>query len=418
MFNFFRRKEKKLEKNIKENTEILIKRFRENPSYPDYSSILFFYQYFYEKILKNYVLQNYIEKYIKSEEKPIILELGSYKSRNIDLLPEEIKERVILSDINLEILKENIEAVKLNFDFRNIPIKENSIPIVLGTNVFVHILGLGDIREILRIIKEDGLAIFIEDLGIYFPALVLYYQKKFKNKYIYFVYDYTKPGIKCFILDQEKEREFKSKLEELFKNINLDEIEKVIENEFSDLVKEIFNDIKNMIKNKFYLEDPFKFSLEIFAFVNQVNSEYWMKSEEEKRNLMQFKVGLNNFLIYFRNILGEYKLKQIDKWDDILEDIKEDFKKEGIDFDYEYIEMETNFEEIKKWQEKIIKNTNLEVLQNINPDWQIVRDYKNLIIENLGMEIGCNGENIFEEREGLKYKALIIKIKKGRERAL
>ncbi|MFZ8848596.1 MAG: class I SAM-dependent methyltransferase [Minisyncoccia bacterium] len=156
MFKFLENWKRKRETEliIKENIESLIKRFKDNPIYPDYPNILFFYQYFFEKLFKNYIYPNYLENY--THKKPVILEIGSYKSRILELLPPELKERYVLSDINLEALKENLEGIRLNFDFRNIPIKENSLPIIIGSNVFLHILGLGNIEEILRILKDGG----------------------------------------------------------------------------------------------------------------------------------------------------------------------------------------------------------------------------------------------------------------------
>jgi len=418
MFKFLeawsRKKEKsRLKENLKENIEILIKRFKESPAYPDYPNILLFYQYFFEKFFKNYVLPNYIEKH--TQEKPIILELGSYKSRILDLLPEELKERTVLSDINLEVLKENKEGVKLNFDFRNIPIKENSIPIVIGSNIFAHISGLGNIEEIFSILKENGEAIFIEDLDIYMPALALYYHKK-GDKYVYFVYDPNEVKVKCFILEKNKINEFSSEIEELIKRgIDLKKAKKEVEENFSENSVALFNDLEKAIREKFYMYDPFKFSIILFSLINQINSEFLVMDDNTRQKAYGFKLGLNNFLILLKNIFQKYKIKEIKTWEDFLEDIKKDFEEKGWYLEYDFVTMETNFEEIKKWQNTILNNIDLDLLTSNNPYWESFKEYKNLIIERLGLEIGCDGEIITNLENNVKYKALIIRIKKKTE---
>jgi hypothetical protein len=146
MFEFLKKliRKETPERRLKQHIENLIKRFKENAGYPDYSNILLFYQYFYEIIFKNLIL-SYLERY--KQDGPIILEIGSYMSRTKHLLPPELQERFIISDINLEILQKNPQGVKLNFDFRNIPIKDNSVPIVIGSNVFFAYLGIGGYRR-------------------------------------------------------------------------------------------------------------------------------------------------------------------------------------------------------------------------------------------------------------------------------
>jgi len=411
MFRFWENwSKKKEEKQTKENLENLLKTFKESSTYPDYPVILLFYQYFFEKLFKNYILPNYFEKTIP--EKPVILELGSYKSRIAHLVPQELKERTILSDINLEILKENPEGIKINFDFRNIPLKEDSIPIIIGTNVFLHILGLGNIEEILRILKANGQAIFIEDLSMYIPALALYYQRK-GNKYVYFVYHPAEAKVKCFILEREKINEFKKAIEDLIqKGIDLKKAKKEIEENFSKAALSLFNDIEKVIKTKNYLNNPFKFSIILFSLANQLNAEFLAMDDGLKQKTWEFKLGLNNFFILLNNILKKYSSKEINCWEDFLEDIKKDFKEKGLSLEYESITAETNFEEVKKWQEAILNNIDLTLLISNNPYWEYFKEYKNLIIEKLGLEIGYDGEKITYLEKNLQYKALIIKIKK------
>jgi len=405
--NLIRKKEKKKEKLQQENIESLVKRFKESPTYPDYPNILLFYQYFFEKLFTNYILPQYLEKYIP--ERPIILELGSYKSRILELLPEPLKEKIILSDINLEILKENPEGAKLNFNFDKIPIKENSLPLILGSNVFMHILGLGDIEEVLRVLKEDGEAIFIEDLSMYMPALALYYQKK-GYKYVYFVYDPSEAKTKCFIFENEKF--LKGELKQLIKNINLEKAKSELKENFSEDAVNLFEELEEAIKEKFYSVNPFKFSIILFALTNQVNSEFLKMDEEERKKAYNLKLGLNNFLISLRNIFEKYKSKEIKGWEDFLEDVKKDFEAKGIFIEYEPIIIETDLKEIEKWQEKVLEETDLELLTRNNPFWKTLREYKNLIIETLGLEIGYNGEIVSNIEGNLRYKALIIRIKK------
>jgi SAM-dependent methyltransferase len=412
MFKFLEswKRKRETELIIKENIESLIKRFKDNPIYPDYPNILFFYQYFFEKLFKNYIYPNYLENY--AQKKPVILEIGSYKSRILELLPPELKERYVLSDINLEALKENLEGIRLNFDFRNIPIKENSLPIIIGSNVFLHILGLGNIEEILRILKDGGEAIFVEDLNMYVPALALYYQKK-GNKYVYFVYDPNESKIKCFILEKEKINDFFKEIENLIKtSINFEKAHKEFEQNFSEDAVNLFNDLKEAIKNKFYLNDPFKFSIILFALVNQINSEFLVMDEKAKQNAYSIKLGLNNFLLLFKNVLEKYKNKEIKTWTDFIEDLRNDLEKENIFLEYDFVTIESNYEEIQKWQNEILNNTNLELLAKNNPYWEVFKEYKNLIIEKLGLDIGCDGEAISNLENNIRYKALIIKLKK------
>ena len=411
MFKFLENWKRKREtKLIEKNVESLIKRFKDNPIYPDYPNILFFYQYFFEKLFKNYIYPNYLENY--TQKKPVILEIGSYKSRILELLPPELKERYVLSDINLEALKENLEGIRLNFDFRNIPIKENSLPIIIGSNVFLHILGLGNIEEILRILKDGGEAIFIEDLNMYVPALALYYQKK-GNKYVYFVYDPNEAKIKCFILEKEKINDFFKEIENLIKtSIDLEKAHKKFEQNFSEDAVNLFNDLKEAIKNKFYFNDPFKFSIILFALVNQINSEFLVMDEKAKQNAYSIKLGLNNFLLLFKNVLEKYKNKEIKTWTDFIEDLRNDLEKENISLEYDFVTIESNYEEIQKWQNEILKNTDLELLAKNNPYWEVFKEYKNLIIEKLGLDIGCDGEAISNLENNIRYKALIIKLKK------
>jgi SAM-dependent methyltransferase len=411
MFKFLESWKRKRETElIEENVESLIRRFKDNPIYPDYPNILFFYQYFFEKLFKNYIYPNYLENY--AQKKPVILEIGSYKSRILELLPPELKERYVLSDINLEALKENLEGIRLNFDFRNIPIKENSLPIIIGSNVFLHILGLGNIEEILRILKDGGEAIFVEDLNMYVPALALYYQKK-GNKYVYFVYDPNESKIKCFILEKEKINDFFKEIENLIKtSINFEKAHKEFEQNFSEDAVNLFNDLKEAIKNKFYLNDPFKFSIILFALVNQINSEFLVMDEKAKQNAYSIKLGLNNFLLLFKNVLEKYKNKEIKTWTDFIEDLRNDLEKENIFLEYDFVTIESNYEEIQKWQNEILNNTNLELLAKNNPYWEVFKEYKNLIIEKLGLDIGCDGEAISNLENNIRYKALIIKLKK------
>jgi len=347
----------------------------------------------------------------------VILEIGSYKSRILELLPPELKERYILSDINLEALKENRQGIRLNFDFRNIPIKENSLPIIIGSNVFLHILGLGNIEEILRILKEGGEAIFIEDLNMYVPALALYYQKK-GNKYVYFVYDPNEAKIKCFILEKEKINDFFREIENLIKtSIDLEKASKEFDQNFSEDAVNLFNDLKEAIKNKFYLNDPFKFSIILFALVNQINSEFLVMDEKAKQNAYSIKLGLNNFLLLFKNVLEKYKNKEIKTWTDFIEDFRNDLEKENIFLEYDFVTIESNYEEIQKWQNEVLNNTDLELLAKNNPYWEVFKEYKNLIIEKLGLDIGCDGEAISNLENNIRYKALIIKLKKEADKS-
>jgi len=140
--------------------------------------------------------------------------------------------------------------------------------------------------------------------------------------------------------------------------------------------------------------------------------------EEERKKAYNLKLGLNNFLISARNIFKKYKSKEIKNWEDFLEDesVKKDFETKGIFIEYEPIAIETNLEEIEKWQEKVLEETDLELLTRNNPFWETLREYKNLIIETLGLEIGYNGEIISNIEGNLRYKALIIRIKKRMEK--
>jgi hypothetical protein len=411
MFEFLKKliRKETPERRLKQHIENLIKRFKENVGYRDYSNILLFYQYFYEIIFKNLIL-SYLERY--KQDGPIILEIGSYMSRTKHLLPPELQERFIISDINLEILQKNPQGVKLNFDFRNIPIKDNSVPIVIGSNVFLHILGLGDIEEILRILKEDGQAIFIEDLAMYMPALALYYLRK-GHKYTYFVYDPQDNKLKCFLLDKKRAKEFSKEIGTLLKkSIDLKRTKTIIRNHFSTTAFQIFENLENAIKKGLYLKDPFSFCHSLFALTYQINEEYLFKDENERRRLFQFKLGFNNFLIRLRNIFLKYQIKTIVTWEDFLKDVQVDFKERGINLDYELVSMETNSEEIKKWQRKVLERVDLELLNRNDPNWPHFRDLRKLIIERLGWEIGCNGESVSGFPNNIKYTAAIIKIRK------
>jgi len=411
MLEFFKnlKKGNKPENRLKQHIENWIRIFKESADYPDYPNLVLFYQYFYEIIFKNLIL-SYLEPY--KQEGSIILEIGSYISRTKHLLPPELQERFVISDINLEILARNPPGAKLNFDFRNIPIKDNSIPVVIGSNVFLHILGLGNIEEILRILKKDGQAIFIEDLAMYMPALALYYLRK-GHKYVYFVYDPQDNKLKCFLLDEKRAKEFSKEIGTfLKKSIDLKRTKAIIRNHFSKTTLQIFENLENAIKQGLYLKDPFSFCHPIFALTYNINEEYLSKDEDEKRRLFQFKLGFNNFLIRLRNIFLKYQIKTIATWEDFLKDVQVDFKERGINLDYELVSMETNSEEIKKWQREVLERVDLELLNRNDPNWEHFRDLRNLIIERLGWEIGCNGEFVSGFPNKIKYTAAIIKIKK------
>jgi len=411
MFDFLKKliRRETREVRLKQHIENLVKRFKENVGYPDYPNILLFYQYFYEIIFKNLILPD-LERH--QQEEPIILEIGSYVSRTWPLLSPKLRKRFIISDINLEILQKNPQGVKLNFDFRNIPIKDNSVPIVIGSNVFLHILGLGNIEEILKILKEDGQAIFIEDLAMYMPALALYYLRK-GHKYTYFVYDPQDNKLKCFLLDEKRAKEFSKEIGTLLKkSIDLKRTKTIIRNHFSTTALQIFENLENAIKQGLYLKDPFSFCHPLFALTYKINEEYLLKNENERRRLFQFKLGFNNFLIRLRNIFLKYQIKTIVTWEDFLKDVQVDFKERGINLDYELVSMETNSEEIKKWQSNVLERVDLELLNRNDPNWPHFRDLRNLIIERLGWEIGCNGESVSGFPNNIKYTAAIIKIRK------
>jgi hypothetical protein len=134
--------------------------------------------------------------------------------------------------------------------------------------------------------------------------------------------------------------------------------------------------------------------------------------EKAKQNTYSIKLGLNNFLLLFKNVLEKYKNKEIKTWTDFIEDLRNDLEKENVSLEYDFVTIESNYEEIQKWQNEVLNNTDLELLAKNNPYWEVFKEYKNLIIEKLGLDIGCDGETISNLENNIRYKALIIKLKK------
>ena len=405
---FFRKKEKK--DLTLQHEKALKERYKNSAIYPDFPSISFFYNYFYKKAFENYIL-NVLRRYKSEFDKNLlILELGSHKSRNADLLPEDLREKIIISDINLNILRENTPSLyKIQLDFDFVPFKDRSIPFILGTNIFSHLLGLGNIEEIKRVLSKEGVAMFIEDLNLYMPALALFFEKQgYKTYFLLDPYE----GLKCFVIEKEQFEKLRKELKEKLKQIDLSAFKKEIEENFSEGTLDYFEGLIKEIKEKTYENDPFAFSLSLFAFTNQFKTEFLSKSPEEIQKLQILNQGFNNFLILLRNTLRTFSKFEIRNWDDVIDYIKEFLENHGLSLEIEHISIESNLETLKKYQEELKKKISDEEMSFHHPYWGQLLELKNLIIENMGLEIGYKGEQSLNEPNVVKYNMLIITIKK------
>lgn len=423
--DIFRRlfnKRESQETRLKNQIDAIKKHFKESIFYPDYVNLVFFYQYFYEILFKNYVWERYIQPLIKSEtKKPIFLELGAYLSRNKELIPDEYRERYVISDINFEILEKNPqEFPKIVFDFQNIPIKKDNINFLIGINVLSHILGLGDIKEIKRIVEENGRCIFIEDLGLYAPGVSLFFENL--NKRAFYLFDPTDYKIKTFIIEKEQFGKITKELDYFFeKEIDIERfIEQLkelnLENEPGVLRDQLVNSLEeltNLIKSKSYSENSIAFSAHLLDLSINLNS-FLNVIKNTVPELEHILISFYNFLIFLRNIISNYSVKIISNWEDFVntEEFKSKFKSLGLKIHYEFIEIESNKEELIKFQNNMRQKTDENLLIRNNPRWEDFVQTRNSLLNEFGLEIGVNGENFNLETGIIRYKALILTVEK------
>ncbi len=422
---FFQEDQKPPGSISKEIIEKIKKYFRESAFYPDFVNLIFYYQYFYEKLFKNYIWPNYIEKKIKEIAKePVFLELGAYISRNKDLIPPEYQSRYIISDINFEVLKENPkEYPRIVLDFGNIPFKENTLPFLLGINVFSHILGLGNLEEIKRVIERNGRCIFIEDLALYAPGASLFFEKL--NKKNYYLFDPSDYKIKIFLLDENKLHYLKESLENFFRN-QID-IKKFIEeiknleitnqeiNQLKDGLISKLGEFQILIENNIYIENPIVFSAQLLDLTIFINKFLNSLAESSKEKISHIRDSFYNFLILLRKLISEYSETIISNWQDFIssKELQLVFESLKLKVYYEIVEMESNREEIFNFQNRILQNINQKMLTQSYPDWGKFVESRNHLLNGFGLEIGVNGESFNFETGSIKYKALIITIEKA-----
>lgn len=405
----FRRFSEGEEEQFKAHREGLRYRYKENPIYPDLPSLIFYNDYFYKIAFSNYIL-DILKRYKDQYGQIVILELGSHKSRNVDLLPEDLKERTVISDINFDVLEENpADISKIQLDFSSIPMKDESVSLLIGTNVFSHILGLGNIEEIKRVLNRNGEAIFIEDLSLYMPTIALFFEKQgYKT---YFLLD-PDEGLKCFVIEREKFESLKEQIKKTINNFNLETFREIIESNFSLFTLNYFNNLLRQIGAELFNINPFLFSLYLFGFINQFKTELIPKTKEERERLQPLNQFFNNLLSSLIELLESNAKYTITKWEDILEYLEEFLKNYELSLEKENIVLESTAGQLKKYQEEVIKRINTENLRFHNPVWENLIERKNQIAEDSGIEIGYTGEKILHNPGIVRYNMLILRIKR------
>lgn len=402
---FFRGPQKEYE-YLKKIKEEVAGAFEKSLSYPNYPINLFYGQYFLSKIFSNYFAPYLLDPILKKKKLPCpILEIGAFITRIAELLPEEYKKQFIISDINLDILKFNPKDYpKISLNFQNLPFKDKKFPIIIGTNVFAHVLGLGQLEEIKRVLEDDGKIIFIEDLAMYAPGISLFFESLGKKSF--YTYDPATRSIKCYLFTEDKLRKLSKEISNFFKTSTDVEnfIQQLKEAQAPETLINSFEEFSEFLKTKKYFH-----SFELSTLIMSLTQNLFI-------SLYQFNLPDNliysfqNFLVLLNNLLEKYSEKVITNWEDLLKD--EDFQKflnkKGLKINYEFVTAESNKEELVKWQEKVLKKFDPGLLTQICPFWQEFLETRNRILNELGLEIGALGEKYNIEAGNIKYKALVI----------